>query len=581
MNALKNYIQNNKKEFIAILAITIFALILRIVSLLFAGDLSTDEIYSYYFSSKNSLSDVVKSLYIEDLHTPLYFILLHFWIKIFGVFSLGENDTIMRLLGFIPAFLTVPFSFYAGKKLFNTKTGCLASIMLAISPFAIYYTTELRFYGTAFFFALLSSYFFVEYINSINNPKNPEAKKYKTALILTNLALLYTFNISFIFVFFQYLCGLFFAKNKRGMLKTSLITGILYIPGFITAAHGIFAYKNAICSFARDIFPYKPAFFSIFLQSYFTGHFFYASNNLYNLNDVVVKNIFAIKCLFLIFFPAIFCLAGFLRALFSKNKNLILFLMPALLFLAFEFFFAQFGMMSLIARYTLISYSIVIITCAYGFSLFENKKLILTLFLLFIASVSCFVFSKDANAIKKKEKFGSYIASVLYKADIKDGNYILFTSIGKLYKRYIPKNLNYVDFEPTDMLLNGVKKYYPFIFDEDIQKKINQKNATQILSGYLDSDYPNRNIEAFLKKECFSNMQKGQKFILAVPDINAINDAKTNRKKASLYYSLLSKISSDVIKVCTANLKLTAKYAINDGIRPQNDAMVYVFEKSF
>ena len=204
MDAFRNYIQNNKKEFAAILTISVFALILRLISLLYAGDLSTDEIYSYYFSDKNSLFDVVKSLYIEDLHTPLYFILLHFWIKIFNIFGLGENDAVMRLLGFIPAFLAVPFSFYIGKKLFNKKTGYFASIMLAISPFAIYYTTELRFYGTAFFFALLSSYFFVEYINSVNNNENTRQKNYKTALVISNLALLYTFNISFVFIFFQF-----------------------------------------------------------------------------------------------------------------------------------------------------------------------------------------------------------------------------------------------------------------------------------------------------------------------------------------------------------------------------------------
>ena len=581
MDAFRNYIQNNKKEFAAILTISVFALILRLISLLYAGDLSTDEIYSYYFSDKNSLFDVVKSLYIEDLHTPLYFILLHFWIKIFNIFGLGENDAVMRLLGFIPAFLAVPFSFYIGKKLFNKKTGYFASIMLAISPFAIYYTTELRFYGTAFFFALLSSYFFVEYINSVNNNENTRQKNYKTALVISNLALLYTFNISFVFIFFQFLCAIIASKNKAEIIKTYALTGLFYIPGFIMAFHGIFAYKNAICSFARDIFPYKPAFLSIFLQSYFTGHFFYASNNLYDLNNVVVKNIFAIKCLFLILFPVVFCLAGFLKALFSKNKTLILFLMPALSFLVFEFFFAHFGMMSLIARYTLISYSVIIITCAYGFSLFKNKKLIFTLFLLFITSVSCFVFSKDANAIKKQEKFGSYISSFLDRAEIKRGDYILFTSIGKLYKRYIPKNLNYIDLEPTDMLLNGVKKYYPVVFDKNIEDKITQKNAPQMLSGYLNSNYANKNIETYLKEVCFNYMQKGQKLIIIVPDINAINDSKATKEKASLYYLLLSKISSDILLTCQKHLKLTTQFTIRDNVRPQNDAMIYVFEKSF
>ena len=116
MEVLKKYIEENKKEAVVVLLISLFALVLRCIALFSAGDLWLDEIYSFYFSSKDSVFDVVKSLYVEDLHTPLYFILLHFWIKIFG-----QNDTMMRLLGFIPSFLAVAFSIYIGNKLFNKK----------------------------------------------------------------------------------------------------------------------------------------------------------------------------------------------------------------------------------------------------------------------------------------------------------------------------------------------------------------------------------------------------------------------------------------------------------------------------
>ena len=76
-------------------------------------------------------------------------------------------------------------------------------------------------------------------------------------------------------------------------------------------------------------------------------------------------------------------------------------------------------------------------------------------------------------------------------------------------------------------------------------------------------------------------MQKGQKLIIIVPDINAINDSKANKEKASLYYLLLSKISSDILLTCQKHLKLTTQFTIRDNVRPQNDAMIYVFEKSF
>lgn len=320
MENIRKYIQSNKKEFIVVCIISVIALILRLISLFCAGDLWLDEIYSWYFSSKKSVIDVVQSLYNEDLHTPLYFILLHFWMKIFG-----QNDTVMRLLGFIPAFLTIPLSFYTAKKLFSAKAGYFASAILAVSPFAIYYSTELRFYGFVFFLSLLSSFFFVEYINSVNKNEAASFKKPEIALIITNLALLYTFNISFVFIFFQFLCGIFFIKNKKALLNTYIkayiITGIFYIPAFIMAAHGIFAYKNSLCSFAQDIFVFRPAFLSIFLQSFFTGNFFYALNNVYGYNTEIIENILKPKQIYLILFPVLFCVAGFFRALFEMFKK--------------------------------------------------------------------------------------------------------------------------------------------------------------------------------------------------------------------------------------------------------------------
>ena len=75
------YIKNNKKEISLVLLISALALWFRIICLKNAGDLWIDEIYSYYFAAKDSVLDVVKALYAEDLHTPLYFILLHLWIK--------------------------------------------------------------------------------------------------------------------------------------------------------------------------------------------------------------------------------------------------------------------------------------------------------------------------------------------------------------------------------------------------------------------------------------------------------------------------------------------------------------------
>lgn len=579
MKRAKEYIINNKKELLFVLFVSVLALYFRIFALQHAGDLWIDEIYSYYFSSKNSVIDVVKSLYNEDLHTPLYFVLLHFWIKLTEIFGVGENDAIMRLLGFIPSFLIVPFSYFTGKKLFNRITGAFAALFFAFSPFLIYYTTELRFYGTACLFAFLSSYYFVQYMQC-------GGRKPAAVLIVSNLLLLYTFNISFVFVFFQFLTAMFFSKEKSPVLKLYLLTGLLYIPAFITAAHGMFSYRNSICSFARDIFIYKPEFFNIFLQSYFSGNFFYATNNDYAYSISSLKNI---KSVYLIFFPVIFCLTGLIKGVIIKNKTLIMFLVPAIAFLGFEFILAHFGLMSLTVRYTLISFPVVVLAVCFGLSGFKNRRLIAGLFILFLITLHNFNFSAQ-SPIDKDVEFGTPLKATLEKLDIvKDNDRILIPVMGKLYRRYTPKNARYLDFEITDMLLNDVRKYYPLVFDDDTISILNRKNAREILYDYAVYNTKSAALEKYLQGH-FKELKKGEKFIILVNNMNTVNSMSklytfSSEKKRelyyknSLYYMLMTRIVFDILDISNENLKLKTHFMINDSKYSDNNTGVFVFVK--
>lgn len=585
-----DYIKNNKKEILFVFFVSLVALYFRVYALKNSGDLWIDEIYSYYFASKNSIIDVVKSLYREDLHTPLYFILLHIWIKASLFLGFGENDTIMRMLGFLPAFLIVPVSFYIGKKLFNKITGAFASLILAFSPFLIYYTTELRFYGMACFLALLSSYYFVQYMQN---------GKHKNALIVSNLLLLYTFNISFVYVFFQFLAALIFSKSflkeKREILKLYLITGVLYIPGFIMAFCGMFSYKNSICSFVSDIFIYKPAFFSIFLQSIFSGNFFYATQNNYEYNEYILKNIFNIKNISLILFPVLFCLTGFIKSFFVKNKILFIFLLPLFLFLMFEFLLAHFGLMSLTVRYTLIAFPVIIIALCFGLSSFKNIRVIQVLFIFYLISIYSFLFSSE-SPIEKDVEFGTPLKTTLGALNIiKEDDYILIPVMGKLYKRYTPKDAHYLDFEITDMLLNDVRKYYPIVFDEDIIQTLNRKNAREILYDYTVYNKKSEALEKYLtdyfkdfKKE--TQNARGTHFVVLINNMNTVQSMaelyrKTPHKKRelyyknSLYYMIMTRIVFDILDISNKHLKLKTHFIINDSKHSDNNTGVFIFVK--
>ena len=96
MDKIINYLKQNRKEYIIVALIFILAIALRLICLNNFGALRYDELFSWYFAKQNSFIDTIKYAVNQDIYMPLYFVLLHFWIKLFG-----DEANIMRYLSFI------------------------------------------------------------------------------------------------------------------------------------------------------------------------------------------------------------------------------------------------------------------------------------------------------------------------------------------------------------------------------------------------------------------------------------------------------------------------------------------------
>ncbi len=76
-----------------------------------------------------------------DLHPPLYYALLRAWI------SLGQSEAAVRGLSALASVLTVVVVCHLGYDLFDRPTGLIAGLLLAVSPYAIWYGQEARMYA--------------------------------------------------------------------------------------------------------------------------------------------------------------------------------------------------------------------------------------------------------------------------------------------------------------------------------------------------------------------------------------------------------------------------------------------------
>jgi mannosyltransferase len=82
----------------------------------------------------------------EDGAPPLYYLLLHFWMGAFGT-----SDLAARSLSGVLSCATLPFVWLAGRRLGGRQAAAGALLVVASSPFAVYYATENRMYALVSF----------------------------------------------------------------------------------------------------------------------------------------------------------------------------------------------------------------------------------------------------------------------------------------------------------------------------------------------------------------------------------------------------------------------------------------------
>jgi 4-amino-4-deoxy-L-arabinose transferase-like glycosyltransferase len=145
------------KYSVALLVIVLAGLFLRVYHL-GAESLWGDEIFSF-FHARPDVGYILRLTVTEDIAPPLYYYLLHFWMKLFGT-----SEFALRFLSLAFGVLAIPVIYLLGRRLFNEEVGLISALFLAISPFNVEYSQELRMYSLLLFLALLSMYFFVHFL---------------------------------------------------------------------------------------------------------------------------------------------------------------------------------------------------------------------------------------------------------------------------------------------------------------------------------------------------------------------------------------------------------------------------------
>lgn len=182
-----------------------FILLNVVVKGLFLGanSLGGDEPFSVYHSQQ-SLSSLLE-IFQNENNPPLHFILLHYWIKFFGI-----SEISVRVLSLIFSSLTVFFIYRIGWRFFNLRVGIYASVIFIFSTYQVIFAHEARAYALMGLLTAVSMFYYMKIV--ITKDRNKWTFSW---FLLANTLLIYTHFFGFFILFIQF----FFILFQRNLLK--------------------------------------------------------------------------------------------------------------------------------------------------------------------------------------------------------------------------------------------------------------------------------------------------------------------------------------------------------------------------
>jgi len=144
----------------------------------------------------------ITRLAASDIHPPLYYYVLHFWVSLFG-----NSEFAVRSLSALLGTFLVAVVYGLGRRLFGPRAGWLAALVAALAPLQVYYSQEARMYMLT---AVLGGVSMLLLASALGLPGGDAAIKgrgrrwsLRLAYVLATSALLYTHYLAFMLLVAQ------------------------------------------------------------------------------------------------------------------------------------------------------------------------------------------------------------------------------------------------------------------------------------------------------------------------------------------------------------------------------------------
>lgn len=465
---------------------------------------ATDEIATLVTASQTFPQGIIHALVTKNFHAPLYYLLLHFWVVLFG-----DSITSLRLMPVLFGTLCIPAAYACGKELVSKFAGLCAAFLVTINIFLINYSYFGKFYALLELLGFLSVYFMIKV------SKNPQ-KKYWVGLACVNACIIYTYIIGFVFVGMQFLVFAgydFFVNNKQNWKRwlgygvgLFLLTAPLIPIMWVTIKNTQSAVAPGFWWYEYDrghILTVLMTWFSPAIPIYFTG----TSTEIVQrfegfLGWSVLWNIL----------PTLF--AGIVVYVTVRKKKILdLLLLTVLGFLLCELGAALAGRFAFVPRYTLLVFPALILCVGVGVALFEKRLLAYAVLSVFLSVNMGYLYTFLGMDVPVPNKV-LLLAKQLKNLQLGKGDKVILPMRGYLVSYfYHPKEVDLVSFDLNYTLKTKdpqiISKLYSAQDIDDDQPTVQEK-----FKRYVNSQEPTEAISDYLRQQVLKDVKKENRVIL-------------------------------------------------------------------
>lgn len=515
----------DKKKIIGIAIISgtmIIGIALRLLYL--HTDLWYDEACSWFTAKQLFPMEIMGNLLNLDLqHTPLYFFLLHLWIKLFG-----DSEIAMRSLSLLFGIGTLPLVFTVTKKIADNKTAIFALALACISPLLVLFSVEVRMYPMIIFLVILSLNYLIDF------EKTRETK----ALIklgITNILIPYTlvggilYNIALWATYSTYL----YAENKKDFFK--------YLKGLSAELIGLIPYFALIIYYAkmRSVFVISHEGALTFFQVVDVIRNFFGATiekNIYwpSLEPYQITFLFAL----LVVVPCVYFIYGYIQGLKKTEGFLNILYKIFLTSFGLSLVFSIFEVNVFTVRYILYLVIPMFILAIIGLFKTLPTKHVERFLIIFI--IACGIFNyinaKEFKILKTLSFKTVRIEADKLNLGVDDVIIMPFGADAPYYFRdlYSPRVF---DFDVHKEIRNPHNNHY---YDSEQQEDIIQRPAIIIYNSVMSNKVFSKNFFDYFMKNVNDSVPSGRYVLIAMygTDINFVTDIQSLRNSISGDYDV-------------------------------------------